>query len=131
MLSCFYKREVKMNEKGRFGLSLSKAIDVLEQGFGIFVRDLKAGDVVTLVTNNTYWLVFTDSEGNVILSSNGPHVKKPMLSQVIGATLGGSDLKWAWILLGYPLELKEKKLTRVRSISLNGKKMMPLQKGIQ
>jgi len=120
-----------MNEKGRFGLSLSKAVDVLEKGFGIFVRDLKAGDVVTLVTNNTYWLVFINSEGTVILLSNGPHIKKPTLSQVIGATLGGSDLRWDWILLGYPLELKGINVTRVRSICLNGSKMMPLQKGIQ
>ncbi len=105
-----------------------------------FVRVLRAetgicrpaiGDVVTLVTNNTYWLVFINSEGTVILLSNGPHNKKPTLSQVIGATLGGSDLRWDWILLGYPLELKGINVTRVRSICLNGSKMMPLRETIQ
>jgi len=126
-----------MKEKGRFGLGLSKATDVLWNTDGVCIEDLKARDVLVVVTNNTYCFKMLDSRGNALVTSNGPHITEPTVRKIAGATFGGSIIKAGWILLGCYLELNrylefEKiVLTRVRSICLNGKKMMPLQKEVQ
>ena len=110
------------------GFMFSVARDELWNADGICIKDLKAGDVLTVVTNNTYCFKILDSRGNALVTSNGPHIAEPTMEKIVGATLGGSIIRPGWVLLGYRLELKIIVLTRVQSICLNGIQLIPSEK---
>jgi hypothetical protein len=95
-----------LEEKSRGGIKFSAVVAELEKRDGLFVRNLKEGDVVVIETNHVYEFLFLDSEGNAIVTSNGFYITEPTETQVLGATFGGSTIKIGWILLGCRLEIK-------------------------
>ena len=123
-----------MRQKSISSFVLSAARDELWNADGIHIKDLKIGDVLTVVTNNTYYFRILDSRGNALVTSNGPHITEPTVRKITGATFGGSIIRPDWVLLGYRLELSRylelnrMVLGRVRSICLNGSQLIPSEK---
>ena len=110
-------------------------IDKSDEQESLNVADLQKGDVVSVQTRNTlYVMKITDpQEGRVLVNSNGRHITQETEGIIFGTTLTGMGtmVKLKTIILGMRLCIRvqgigELILTSTREVRINGVKVLPL-----
>ena len=110
-------------------------IDKSDEQESLNVADLQKGDVVSVQTRNTlYVMKITDpQEGRGLVIRNGGHITKETEGIIFGTTLTGMGtmVKLKTIILGMRLCIRvqgigELILTSTREVRINGVKVLPL-----
>lgn len=123
-----------MSEEGRKHIDprLLALIDKAEKDDGLFIQDLKAGDIVTIRTlRHMYVLKVLDPEGRKVEAmSNGTYFQGPTITYARGSSLTGTGtmVKIGWIAVGYRFCLGKFVLLPTQSVSLNGVQILPFTK---
>ena len=113
-------------------------MDQAEKEESLDMRVLRKNDVVSLQTMNTLYtmLVLDPERGTVMVSSNGSHISDvPRAGSVMGTTLTGTGtmVKLRTIVLNLRLclfveGLGQLRLSRTQSVSVNGVKIIPMDR---
>lgn len=104
-------------------------MDKAEKEDGLFVQDLKAGDVVVIRTRNHMYVlkVFDPEERKVEATSNGQYFPEPTITYANGSSLTGTGtmIKMGWIAIGYRFLLGNVLLSETQSTTINGVQILP------
>jgi len=118
-----------MSREG-WGKPLLRLMDQAAREDGVWIRDLSAGDTVTVVTRNTrYELRILDPERQLVrATSDGKYVTEPTELCIQGSSLTGTGtmVRTGWVAVGYRLLLgADLLLSETREVHLNGIKILP------
>lgn len=120
-----------MSEEGRKHIDprLLALMDKAEKEDGLFIRDLKAGDTVTIRTRNHMYVlkIIDPEERKVEAISNGQYFQEPAITYANGSSLTGTGtmIKSGWIAVGYRFLLGNIVLSETQSVTVNGVQILP------
>ena len=76
---------------------INNAIEQSERDGGVWLKNLRKGDVVTLQTQNTTYTIKVLGEKNYTIEGHAKYCPKPVKVHIAGSTWGGSMLKMEYI----------------------------------
>ena len=122
-----------VTEKSVLHPLLLAAIEAVDQEIGVYVKELKIGDILELATQHHFYVlrVVDPAKGMVELTGDNPEFSDSLETCVVGSRISswGMAIKPDWIAVGYRLELaRGLVLSRITSIKLNGQAMFCMQK---
>ena len=80
---------------------------------GLYLRDLEAGDVVEIFTQNRVYRMIYEGDGEAMISGHPEFCPEPIPVKILGSTWGGSMIKTDFIGCGMHLEFRPAGTRRV------------------
>lgn len=126
-----------MSEKGLQAFDFLKLTEHGGKVEGIFVPDLKEGDIVEVKTQNSLYVfkIIDPAKCTAIVESNGQYITKPTKATIEGSLVGlwSTSIKSKYIAIGHQLELtlelplSQLYLSLTTAISVNGVRLFPIK----